>query len=100
MALVDALLPEFDHEMATTRAVLERVPEEKFDWTPHVRSFSLGALAAHLAALPMWGVETLSRSEFDIGATPQPPAALLSRQEGLSTFDRHVADARAALARS
>ena len=26
---MDAFLPEFDHEMATTRALLERVPEKK-----------------------------------------------------------------------
>ena len=44
MAMVDALLPEFDHEMTTTRRVLERVPEDKFDWKPHAKSFSLGAL--------------------------------------------------------
>ncbi|MBI3047897.1 MAG: DinB family protein [Acidobacteria bacterium] len=98
MALVDALLPEFDHEMATTRTVLERVPDEKFDWKPHARSFSLGVLATHVAILPMWGTETLSRSEIDIGANQQPPTALPSRKEVLATFDRHVADARAALA--
>ena len=41
MAIVDSLIPEFDHEMATTRKVLERVPEERFDWKPHEKSFSL-----------------------------------------------------------
>ena len=30
MAIKDALLPEFDHEMATARKVIERVPEDKF----------------------------------------------------------------------
>ena len=49
MPLVDALLPEFDHEMTTTRKALERVPEDKFDWKPHAKSFSLGALATHVA---------------------------------------------------
>ena len=98
MALVDALLPEFDHEMATTRTVLERVPPEKFDWKPHAKSFSLGVLAAHVATLPTWGTETLTKGELDVGTTPQPPTALPSRQEVLATFDRSVADARAALA--
>ena len=98
MALVDALLPEFDHEMATTRTVLERVPQDKFDWKPHAKSFSLGALAAHVATLPTWGTETLTRSEIDVGTTQQPPTALPSRQEVLATFDRSVAGARAALA--
>jgi len=32
MAMRDALLPEFDQEMATTRKTLERVPEDKVSW--------------------------------------------------------------------
>ena len=80
MPLVDALLPEFDHEMTTTRKALERVPEDKFDWKPHAKSFSLGALATHLANLPTWGTETLTKSEIDLPA-----------------FDRNVAAARAAM---
>lgn len=98
MALVDALLPEFDHEMATTRTVLERVPDEKFAWKPHAKSFSLGALASHVAVLPTWATETLTRTEIDLDPNRQPPAALPSRQEVLAAFDRSVADARAALA--
>ena len=35
MAIKDALLPEFDHEMATARRVIARVPAEKFDYKPH-----------------------------------------------------------------
>jgi len=45
MPQVDALLPEFDHEMAVTRKLLERVPEEKLDWRPHARSGTMGWLA-------------------------------------------------------
>ena len=52
MVMVDALLPEFDREMTTTRKVLEMVPEDNFDWKPQAKSFSLGALAAHMATLP------------------------------------------------
>ena len=96
MAIADALVPEFDHEMTTTRKLLERVPEEKFDWKPHAKSFSLGALATHLANLPWWGSETLEKSEIDVGSSPTlTPAA--SRAELLATFDKHVAVTRAAL---
>ena len=38
MSIRDALLPEFDHEIGTTRKLLERVPEDKWDWTPHEKS--------------------------------------------------------------
>jgi uncharacterized damage-inducible protein DinB len=96
MPLVDALLPEFDHEMTMTRKVLERVPDDKRDWKPHAKSFSLGTLATHLANLPTWGSETLNRSEIDVGGT-QPLTALPSTSEILATFDKNVAAARAAL---
>ena len=96
MAIADALVPEFDHEMTTTRKLLERVPEDKFEWKPHARSFSLGALATHLANLPTWGAETLNKSEIDIGGG-QPPSAPSSKAELLANFDRNVAATRAAL---
>jgi uncharacterized damage-inducible protein DinB len=97
MPLIDALLPEFDHEMSTTRKLLERVPEDKFDWKPHARSFSMGALATHVANLASWGEVTLNQSEFDLTGG-QPPSALPSRTELLATFDKNVASTRAALA--
>ena len=96
MAIADALLPEFDHEMTTTRKLLERVPEEKFEWKPHAKSFSLGALATHLSNLPMWGAETLNKSEIDVGGD-QPPSAPPSKAELLANFDKNVAATRAAL---
>jgi uncharacterized damage-inducible protein DinB len=96
MAIVDFLLPEFDHEMATTRRLLERVPEDRFAWKPHVKSFSLGQLAQHVANLPRWGHITLEQSEFDLaGSGPAPEAE--TRAAVLAAFDSHVASARAAL---
>jgi len=96
MSLVDALLPEFDHEMTTTRKLLERVPEEHFDWKPHIKSTSLGGLATHLAGLPNMGKIALTQAELDIGsAAPRPPAS--SRAELLKTFDQHVAEVRGIL---
>ena len=48
MAIKDALLPEYDHEMATTRRLLDRVPEAEFDWKPHDKSMTLRQLAAEI----------------------------------------------------
>lgn len=96
MAIVDTLIPEFDHEMTSTRKVLERVPEERFDWKPHQKSFSLGALATHVATLPTWGTETLTRSEIDVGNN-RTVAAIPSKSELLAAFDSNVAQARMAL---
>jgi uncharacterized damage-inducible protein DinB len=97
MPLADAMIPEFDHEMATTRKLLERVPEEQIDWKPHVKSWTLGQLAQHVATLPMWGSVTLNQAELDLGAGGETPT-LRTRADLLEAFDRHVADTRGALA--
>jgi uncharacterized damage-inducible protein DinB len=97
MALVDSLLPEFDHEMGTTRRLLERVPEDKIDWRPHPRSFTLGQLAQHVATIPLWGSMTLTQSELDIAA-PGEQTPIRTQAGLLAHFDGHVKATRAALA--
>ena len=66
MSIAETVLPEFDHEMAATRKMLERVPEGDDDWTPHPKSMTLGRLASHLANLPMWGTFTMAQTELDL----------------------------------
>jgi uncharacterized damage-inducible protein DinB len=101
MTLSEALLPEFDQEMANTRKSLERVPEDKLGWKPHEKSGTLGWLASHLANIPEWAVYTINQDALDmapkgIRMTPQPE--LKSRRELLATFDKNVSAARAAIA--
>jgi uncharacterized damage-inducible protein DinB len=101
MAISESILPEFDQEMANTRKTLERVPEDKFDWKPHEKSFAMGGLATHVANLPSWAIITLNQDEFDMeppGAEPFKMPEAKSRQELLDMFDKNVADARAAIA--
>ena len=103
MALRDALLPEFDQEMANTRKTLDRIPEEKLGWKPHEKSMTLGGLATHLANIPTWAISTLEKESLDLApqGVPLPPvAAARSRKEVLERFDKNVAEARAAIARA
>ena len=101
MSIAETLLPEFDHEMANTRRLLELVPAADAEWRPHPKSYSLGDLAAHIARLPLWGRFTLEQPELDLGA---PANASLARArftttpELLEQFDRNVREARTALA--
>lgn len=100
MSMRQALLPEFDHEMATTRRVLERVPDDRLSWQPHPRSMTMGRLASHVAELPGWANSILEDDEFDFAPPegPAPKAANLpSRQEILDLFDANVAKTRARL---
>src|SRR5918912_1777295 len=98
MGLSNALLPEFDYEMANTRKTLERVPEEKFDWRPHEKSMTLGGLATHLANLPSWVAHGINLDELDVAPAGNPLRVeqVKSRAEAMEIFDRNVAQARAA----
>lgn len=94
------LLPEFDNEMAITRKTLERIPEDKFGWKPHDKSFSMGDMAAHLATIPMWSTMTFQTDQLDInppGGSGFTPPKAENRAELLAMFDANVAGARAAL---
>ena len=102
MSLSAAFLPEFDHEMAVTRKALERVPDAKFDWKPHAKSYTMGSLAGHLSNIPSWTKATLEQSSLDLVPkgvpikmeTPNTAAGVLK------AFDEHVAVARAAIAKT
>ena len=100
MSISQALLPEFDHEMATTRRVLERVPESNYDWKPHEKSMTIGRLAGHVAELPGWVPVTLEREKFDMATDGAqfPPLTASSRKALLEAFDKNVATARKAIA--
>ena len=96
MSIGNALLPEFDQEMATTRRVLERVPGDKGEWKPHPRSFAVGHLAQLVAGMPGWITSALKQDALDLAAAPRytfEPTEKLVR-----VFDENVGKARAALA--
>lgn len=101
MKLNQALLAEFDQEMANTRKTLERVPDDKFDWKPHQKSFPMGHLATHIANIPTWATETLRRDSLDIapeGGEPYRAPEAKNSKQLLDLFESGVAAARAALA--
>src|SRR6266511_837336 len=95
MAIKDGLLADFDHEMGTTRKLLERIPEEKLSWKPHAKSMSMGGLATHLTNIPRWGGTILNETTFDIAGAPPNVAEKTSKAEILAAFDATRAQTRA-----
>ena len=99
MALKDALLPEFDHEMGSTRRVLERVPEAQFGWKPHDKSYSLGELSVHIANIPTWVGLMLEATELDLATVGDTrPSTPASQSDLLQRFDSNSRKARATIA--
>jgi hypothetical protein len=100
MNYAGTLLPEFDQEMANTRKVLERIPDDRLEWQAHPRSHTIGWNANHVADLVNWLVEALTKPSLDVapvGGEPYKFPRLTSRQEILDLFDRNVAAARRAI---
>ena len=92
-----SMLPEFDHEFATLRVALERVPEDNFDYQPHEKSMSMARLAGHLAEIADWMVVTIETDELDFAAGNYEPYVMTSKDEMLTKFDDGVAKARECL---
>lgn len=97
----ELLLPEFDAEMASTRRVLKAVPEEKFDWRPHAKSFPMRELAGHVAELMSWPSEILRRERWDVTKENRPENTNFKPADAqilLKRFEEWAAQARADLA--
>ena len=69
MKIIDGLLAELEQEAATTRRVLERIPQAHLSWKPHPKSMSLGQLALHVATMPGNVAELAAMDTM-----PEPPA--------------------------
>jgi uncharacterized damage-inducible protein DinB len=100
MSIKDGLLADFDHEMGTTRRLLERLPDDRLAWRPHPRSMTLGGLATHLSNIPRWGNTILNEPSFDLASAPPPLGEKTSRAEILAAFDEVCRQTRAAMDKS
>jgi uncharacterized damage-inducible protein DinB len=97
MTISETLLPEFDQELANTRALLECVPEDKFTWQPHAKSMTMGRLASHIAELPNWAVYTINQDSLELTPDMKPFNAA-TKKELMDRLAAHAAAAREAIA--
>lgn len=98
MNLSESLLHDFRREAGLTRPILAVVPEDRLDWQPHAKSWTLAKLAGHVAENPSW-VGAMIEDEMDLSATgdwkPFEPA---NQKELLETYDKSVKQVEDALA--
>ncbi|HKG12798.1 MAG TPA: DinB family protein [Pyrinomonadaceae bacterium] len=92
MGIGEPLAAELKHEAATTRRLLERVPEDKLGWKPHEKSMTLGRLAGHVAELPSLLGPVLRAEELDFASGEYKPFNATSVAEILERFDKNIAD--------
>jgi len=96
MSISQALLPEFDQEIASTRKTLERINDGIWDFKPHEKSPTLGWLAGHIANLPTWTVMAIGTRSLDMATSPRTPK-LANKADLLYAFETNVETAREAL---
>ena len=96
MPLANALVAELEQEGKSTIRMLERVPADKLDWTPHVKSMTLGRLAWHVASIPSIGMRVLSANTFEVSNAGPP--AMPENPEFVNTFRRNLDGAKAFIA--
>ena len=97
MRLTDSFVAELEMEGATTRRVLERVPDVHLTWKPHQKSSSLGQLALHVATIPQRLSEFVAGESFDFATANTGQRLPASSEEILAAFDESQTAARAYL---
>ena len=96
MTIPELLQQEFAEESASTRRILERVPETSFSWKPHAKSMTLGRLASHVADLPN-RCATIATTETFVRNPGTAPFQAASANDLLAHFDEAAAAAKSAL---
>lgn len=91
------LFPDFEAEVATTRRMLERIPNGNEDWRPHAKSRTLGELATHVAQLPGFGILMTTANEFDGLAGRRTDPAPATSADRVRMFDQLSAQLRTLL---
>lgn len=91
MSLIQTFLKEMEQESKTTRKMLERVPNDKYDWKPHEKSMSIRSLATHIAELPTWVSMTLDTDELDFETAPYDPKAINDTKQLVEYFEESFA---------
>jgi hypothetical protein len=101
--LADHFLSELEEEAATTRRLLERVPEGRNDFTPHPKSMPFGYLAVLVATMPGWIAMILDHEFLDLapvdGSAP-PRVELTTAADLVARLDDAVAKGQESLRRT
>ena len=88
-----AFLGELQNEVATTKTILERIPADKFDWTPHEKSMTFGRLAVHVAEMFGWITMTMKTDVLDFAENSWDAFEPKTNEELIEFFEKTVAEA-------
>ena len=84
MSIADSIAQVLDQEAATTKRVLERIPNDTLDYRAHPKSMTLGQLAHHVATTPGGVAQMLIPDTVDF---PDFPNIITSAATLAETFE-------------
>lgn len=93
MPIIDSMIQELQYEAQNTKKVLERLPEDKWDWQPHEKSMSVCKLASHVVEALTYTQATLEADEFVINMDEYKPFVASNRAELLKAQEENLAKA-------
>lgn len=97
MSLIKIFSNELEQEGASTRKMLEIVPNDKYDWRPHPKSMTIRALATHIAEIPGWIEHGIMNDGLDFATTPYDPKVINNTKELVEYFDESLAKGKSQL---
>ncbi len=100
MDIIKIFLKEMDQEAVTTRKMLSRIPDDKYNWKPHEKSMTIEQLSTHIAELPTWVSMVVDTTELDFSANPYEPKKVAGTKHLLEIFEAALLEGRAALERT
>lgn len=95
--IIQSLLAEFEHEVNSTRKLLQAVPKKDLSYKPSPNSWNMGELAQHIATIYYWYVGTLTQEVYDITADSPERKTPDDIDATLELFEINVQSAREAL---
>lgn len=95
--ITEMFVKEMEQEAATTRKMLARIPEDKYNWKPHEKSMTIQRLATHIAELPSWVSMAINTDELDFENNPYTPKDIRTNKELLTLLEKTLAEGRADL---
>lgn len=100
MNIIKIFLKEMEREAVTTRKMLERIPDDKYNWKPHEKSMTIEQLSTHIAELPTWVTMVVDTTELDFATSPYQPKKIAGTKHLLEILEASLMEGKAALERT
>jgi len=95
--VIQYLKQEFEHEVKSTRRLLQAVPEKDLAYKPAEISWTMGELAQHIATIYYWYVGTYTQDIYDLASDHLERGDPGDINATIDLFERNVEKARIAL---